>query len=123
VSHPVGHGLLTRPESEERAEAAKTVDSWLEALYGEGLLPAGSRPDADTFTAALYGYLARTPALLIGVSLAEAAGERRAQNIPGTTTEYPNWCVPLCGPDGSPVLVEDLRSSDRVRTIARAASG
>ena len=123
VTERVALGLLTRPEDEERAEAAKTVDSWLEALYGEGLLPAGSRPDADAFTAALYGYLARTPALLIGVSLAEAAGERRSQNLPGTTTEYPNWCVPLCGPDGSPVLVEDLQSSDRVRTIARAAAG
>ena len=64
-----------------------------------------------------------TPALLIGVSLAEAVGERRSQNIPGTTTEYPNWCVPLCGPDGSPVPLEDLQSSDRVRTIARAAAG
>ncbi len=116
-------GLLTRPEEEERAEAAKTVDSWLEALRGEGLLAAGSRPDADAFTAALYGYLARTPALLIGVSLAEAAGERRSQNMPGTTTEYPNWRMPLCGPDGSPVLLEDLPSSDRVRAVARAAAG
>ena len=122
VTDRVTHGLLTRHENEEHAEAAKTVDSWLEALYGEGLLPAGSRPDADAFTAALYSYLARTPALLIGVSLAEAAGERRSQNIPGTTTEYPNWRVPLCGPDGSPVPLEDLQSSDRVRTIARAAA-
>jgi hypothetical protein len=123
VTDRVALGLLTRPENEERAEAAKTVDSWLEALYGEGLLPAGSRPDADAFTAALYGYLARTPALLIGVSLAEAAGECRSQNIPGTTTEYPNWRMPLCGPDGSPVPLDDLQSSDRVRTIARAAAG
>jgi 4-alpha-glucanotransferase len=72
---------------------------------------------------ALYGYLARTPALLIGVSLAEAAGERRSQNMPGTTTEYPNWLLPLCGPDGSPVLLEDLPSTHRVRVVARAASG
>ena len=71
----------------------------------------------------MYGYLARTPALLIGVSLAEAAGERRSQNMPGTITEYPNWRVPLCGPDGSPVLLEDLPSSDRVRAVARAAAG
>jgi 4-alpha-glucanotransferase len=121
VTDRVALGLLTRPEEEERAEAAKTVDSWLEALYGEGLLPAGSRPDADAFTVALYAYLARTPALLIGVNLAEAAGERRSQNMPGTTTEYPNWRVPLCGPDGQPVLLEDLPSSDRVRAVARAA--
>jgi len=116
-------GLLTRPESVERAEADKAVDAWLAALAREGLLAPDTRPDPDTFTAALYGYLAKTPALLIGVSLAEAAGERRSQNMPGTVNEYPNWRLPLCGPDGEPVLLEDLPSSDRVRAVARAASG
>ncbi len=116
-------GLFTRHEAEERAEADKALEAWLWALVREGLLMPGEHPDADAFTAALYGYLARTPALLIGVSLAEAAGERRSQNVPGTTTEYPNWRLPLCGPDGSPVLLEDLPSSDRVRAVARAASG
>ena len=116
-------GLLTRSEAEERAEADKAVADWLGALVQEGLLPPGTMPDADDFTAALYGYLAKTPAVLIGVSLAEAAGEVRAQNMPGTVSEYPNWRVPLCGPDGEPVLLEDLPSSARVRRIARAAAG
>jgi 4-alpha-glucanotransferase len=71
----------------------------------------------------LYGYLARTPALLIGVNLAEAAGEVRSQNMPGTSDEYPNWKLPLCGPDGAPVMLEDLASSERVSAVARAASG
>ncbi|HEY7260254.1 MAG TPA: 4-alpha-glucanotransferase [Trebonia sp.] len=123
VSDRVALGLLTRSEAEERAEASKVVDEWLGALVREGLLPAGGRPDPDAFTAALYGYLAKTPAVLIGVSLAEAAGERRSQNMPGTTTEYPNWRLPLCGPDGDPVLLEDLPTSARVRAVARAAAG
>jgi 4-alpha-glucanotransferase len=115
-------GLLTRSEAEERAEADRTVNDWIGALVAEGLLPAGERPSADEFTVALYGYLAKTPALLIGVNLAEAAGETRSQNMPGTSDEYPNWKLPLCGPDGSPVLLEDLATSDRVRAVARAAS-
>ena len=123
VSDRVALGLLTRPEAEERAAAERAVGEWLGALVQEGLLPPDVRPDADSFTAALYGYLARTPALLIGVSLAEAAGERRSQNMPGTITEYPNWRLPLCGPDGSPVLLDDLPSSARVCTVARAAAG
>ena len=90
--------LLVRSEAEERAEAAQIVDDWIGALVGQGLLPAGRRPSADEFTAALYGYLALTPALMIGVNLAEAAGEVRSQNMPGTSTEYPNWKLPLCGP-------------------------
>jgi 4-alpha-glucanotransferase len=123
VSDRVALGLLTRPEAEERAEADRAVGDWLGALVREGLLPPDVWPGADAFTAALYGYLARTPAVLIGVSLAEAAGECRSQNMPGTTTEYPNWCVPLCGSDGSPVFLEDLASSARVRAVARAAAG
>jgi 4-alpha-glucanotransferase len=124
-------GLLTRSETEERAEADRIVSDWIAALVGQGLLPAryfpahdAPRPDADEFTAALYGYLARTPALLIAVNLAEAAGETRSQNMPGTTDDvYPNWRLPLCGPDGAPVLLEDLPSSPRLRAVADAAAG
>jgi 4-alpha-glucanotransferase len=123
VSDRLALGLLTRPEAEERAEAERIVDDWIGTLVAAGLLPAGERPSADAFTAALYGYLARTPAQLIGVNLAEAAGETRSQNMPGTSDEYPNWKLPLCGPDGSPVLLEDLARSDRVRAVARAAAG
>lgn len=116
-------GLLARTETEERAEAERALDAWLAALTAEGLLEAGERPSAQRFTAALYGYVAKTPALLIGVSLAEAVGERRSQNMPGTTTEYPNWRVPLCGADGCPVLLEDLPSHPGLRAVAGAVCG
>jgi 4-alpha-glucanotransferase len=116
--------LLVRPEALERAEAAQVVNDWIGALVGRGLLAAGpGRPSADEFTAALYGYLALTPALMIGVNLAEAAGEIRSQNMPGTSTEYPNWKLPLCGPAGEPVLLEELPFSHRVRQVAQAAAG
>jgi len=116
-------GLLTRPLEVERAEADRLVADWVGAFAGQGLIPAGRLPSADEFTAALYGYLARTPSLLVGVSLAEAVGERRSQNMPGTTTEYPNWKVPLCGPSGSPVLLEDLPGVPVLRATVRAAAG
>jgi 4-alpha-glucanotransferase len=123
VTDRLNLGLLTRSEAEERAEADRTVNDWIGACVGQGLLPAGRRPTADEFTVALYGYLAKTPALLIGVNLAEAAGEVRSQNMPGTCDEYPNWRLPLCGPGGEPVLLEDLAASDRVGSVARAAAG
>jgi 4-alpha-glucanotransferase len=123
VTDRLALGLLTRSEAEERAEASQMVDDWMGALVDKGLLPPGQRPDADAFTAALYGYLALTPARLIGVNLAEAAGETRSQNMPGTSTEYPNWMLPLCGPDGEPVLLEDLAASARIRAVAEAAAG
>jgi 4-alpha-glucanotransferase len=119
-------GLLTQPEAEERAAAQAEMTRWLAMLAGEGLLPrpAGSlRPSAEEFTAALYAYLARTPAVLVGVSLAEAAGERRPQNMPGTVDEYPNWRIPLADGDGQPVLLEDLAAHAGVRAVAEAVSG
>jgi 4-alpha-glucanotransferase len=78
---------------------------------------------AAEFTVALYAYLTRTPAMLIGVSLADAAGERRPQNMPGTVDEYPNWRIPLTDSDGKPVLLEDLPAHLGVRAVADAVSG
>jgi 4-alpha-glucanotransferase len=59
---------------------------------------------------------------MIGVNLAEAAGEIRSQNMPGTSNEYPNWKLPLCGPGGEPVLLEDLPFDARVRRVAEAVT-
>jgi 4-alpha-glucanotransferase len=111
-------GLLTQPESVERADALRAVASWTDALVREGLLPAGSHPGETEFIAALYGYIALSRAVLIGISLADAVGMHRAQNIPGTTGEYPNWRVPLCDADGVPLLLEDLPGSAALRTVA-----
>src|SRR5580704_3842328 len=60
-------GLLTRPEEDERAAAGAEMAGWLSALAREGLLaPGRAAPSPAEFTAALYAYLTRTPALLIG---------------------------------------------------------
>ena len=115
-------GLLTEPEAKERAAARREVDGWLAMLTSEGLLSRPTGVTAEEFTVALYGYLARTPALLIGVSLAEAVGERRPQNLPGTVNEYPNWQIPLADRDGAPVLLEDLPAHEGVRAVAGAVA-
>ena len=115
-------GLLTEPEADERAAARAEVNGWLAMLAREGLL-SRTEVTPQEFTVALYGYLARTPAMLIGVSLAEAVGERRPQNLPGTVDEYPNWRIPLTDGDGAPVLLEDLPAHEGVRAVAGAVSG
>jgi 4-alpha-glucanotransferase len=119
-------GQLTRPEATERAVARADADRWVTMLAREGLLPGATRarhPSPEEFTVAVYGYLTRTPALLIGVSLADAAGERRPQNLPGTVDEYPNWRVPLTDSEGKPVLLEDLPAHPGVRAVTDAVSG
>ena len=124
VTIRAGLGLLTQPEADERAAAEAEMNQWLAMLGRERLLPRhAGRPSPEEFTAALYGYLTRTSAVLIGVSLADAAGERRSQNMPGTVDEYPNWRVPLAGADGQPVLLDDLPAHAGVRAVAQAVSG
>ena len=72
---------------------------------------------------ALHRYLLATPSRLRCLSLTDAVGERRTQNQPGTKDEYPNWRVPLGGPDGEPVLLEDVFTSQRAAPLAEAMRG
>jgi 4-alpha-glucanotransferase len=116
-------GLLKQSEEAERHDAELMLQHWRDALAAQGLIPAGPLPGPDEFTVALYAYLARTAALLVGVSLADAVGDRRSQNVPGTSGEYPNWQIPLCDACGRAVLLEDLPGLPLVRAVARAASG
>ena len=114
-------GLLKAPLERERAETAAMLAGWQAALEAEGLLAPGQQPDASQFTVALYGYLRKTPALLLGVLLADAVGDRRTQNIPGTSSEYPNWQIPLCDGQGKPVLLEELPGIRLLREVCAAA--
>ena len=66
---------------------------------------------------ALHRYLSLTPARMLCVALTDAVGDARTQNQPGTTDEYPNWRIPLSGPDGRPVLLEDVLSSHRAAAL------
>jgi 4-alpha-glucanotransferase len=116
-------GVLGRSEDAERADAEASVSAWRDALAREGLLPPGDAADLADEVAALYAYLARTPSMLIGVSLPDAVGQRKPQNVPGTTGEYPNWRIPLADGEGRPVLLEDLASHPGVQAIARAVGG
>jgi 4-alpha-glucanotransferase len=116
-------GLLKNPEERERASSEETVARWQETLVVHGLLPAGQAPDTAAFTVAVYGYLRLTPALLVGVSLPDAVGELRTQNIPGTSEEYPNWQIPLCDDRGRAVLLEDLRDSALLLRVCHAVRG
>ncbi|MBV8656073.1 MAG: 4-alpha-glucanotransferase [Candidatus Eremiobacteraeota bacterium] len=51
----------------------------------------GTQAVFETLVSAAYRYLAKTPARLIVVALEDVLGEAGAVNVPGTTTEHPNW--------------------------------
>ena len=106
-------GLLEGDLDDELASAREQVDAWLAEVRRRGVLEEG-----DDVVEALHRYLALTPARLLCVALADAVGDRRTQNQPGTTDEYPNWRVPLAGPDGVPVPLEEVFTSHRARALA-----
>ena len=121
-------GLLTRSEADELAADKAEQAGWMAELRRVGLLPpkSGGDPDEEEdpseeeIVLALYRYLGRTPSRLLALSLADAVGERRTQNQPGTTNEYPNWRVPLAGPDGNRIFLEDVFTDRRAAALAEA---
>lgn len=109
-------GLLTRPADEELADDRAQQAAWLAELRRAGLI--GDDAGIDETVTALYDYLGRTPSRLLALSLADAVGDVRTQNQPGTVDQYPNWRVPLSGPDGHPLLVEDVFAAPLAASLA-----
>jgi 4-alpha-glucanotransferase len=114
-------GLLTRPVAEETAADEADRAEILAMLTELGLLG----PDAieRDRVEALHRFLTWTPARLLGVALADATGDRRAMNQPGTSNEYPNWRLPLADGVGRPLLLEEVMTSIRAASLARSVNG
>ena len=112
-----GLGLLERSLEEETAAEERSRDEVLADLRRRGLLREGA-PVAEQVEA-LHAFLTQTPAKLVGVSVSDLAGDIRVVNQPGTDEEYPNWRMPLAGPDGAPVLLEELYTWRSARRLAR----
>lgn len=118
-------GLLERSLAEEKATEAESINTVVAAVAARGLLPDGTTVDSDSpqelvdeVVVALHGYLAQSPAKIIGVAVPDLVGDRRTVNQPGTDKEYPNWRVPVSGPDGRPVTLEQIEASPLARRIA-----
>ncbi|MFE1175795.1 4-alpha-glucanotransferase [Streptomyces sp. NPDC058773] len=115
-------GLLAGPPERERSRAAHELTEWMRELVRRGLLPEG-RSDEEAAVKAVHRFLLRTPARMVGVWLPDAVGDRRPQNLPGTWDEYPNWRLPVAGPDGRPYTLEELAASPRLHALMRELSG
>lgn len=99
-------GLLTRPVEEERKVERRGIEAMIGLLRERGLV--GAEASTEEVVIGMHRLLAQTPSLLRGVALADLIGDRRIINQPGTSNEYPNWRLPLAGPDGTPMLLEEI---------------
>ncbi|MDQ4504117.1 4-alpha-glucanotransferase [Sinomonas sp. ASV322] len=140
-------GLLRRPVEEELAADATEQEAVLERVRERGLLSPRDRDHGDgdhgdgdhgdgggpgrrrspeevqRTVEALYAFTALTPSSLLGVALVDAVGETRTQNQPGTHLEYPNWRIPLAGPDGQAVLLDELAANPRFASLTATVRG
>lgn len=111
--------LLTRPAESEWTDWNRERANWLQVLHERGFINEAREhePSTQEVVEGLHKYLAHTPAKVLAVSLPDIVGDVRAQNMPGTFREYPNWCVPTCDADGNAITIEDL--SQRADLVER----
>ena len=123
-------GLLEDSVEEEKERESESINTVVRAVADCGLLPGGTTVDSDSpqdlvddVVAALHAYLVHSPAKILGVALPDLVGDRRPVNQPGTDTEYPNWRVPVAGPDEEPVTLEQIEASPFARRLAAVMRG
>ncbi len=111
VRHALGQLGHSLAEEERRMGAER--EALLALLRAEGLLDGaqpgaagGGVPEEREVVLALHRLLCRTPSRVVLLAPADAVGDLRQPNLPGTTEEYPNWRLPLADRQGHPVSLE-----------------
>lgn len=113
-------GLLSSSELEELQLKELLLDRMrmLAALDNENLLPEGITRDPATVPVltqelirAIHQYLAKTPSIIQLFQFEDVLEQLDQVNLPGTTTEYPNWQRKL------PVYLEDLPGDPRTTAL------
>ena len=109
-------GLLVE-DLDQVLEADRVERERMVSRLNEGGVSHNDEPSEEELVMGFHAYLAASPALLLAVSLVDAVGEKAPQNLPGTSDQYPNWCIPLHGSDGEEAHIEDLAASEKVHAF------
>ena len=121
------NSLDSGPVEEFQKSAEAEHNAMLSMLVDEGYLDASALEDElaneNEIIDALYRGLKGSPCKLMAASIVDAVGEKRTQNQPGTSNEYPNWRIPLADGDGNVVPLEQLFDNTRLQEIAAIMCG
>jgi len=110
-------GVLDDPDAEER-DWLREREELIALLRAAGLLDANHEGDADELVLAMHAAVASTPSRIVLAAPADAIGDLRQPNLPGTIDEYPNWRLPVADTGGTEILLEDLLADPRLRRLA-----
>jgi 4-alpha-glucanotransferase len=114
-------GQLDRPEEEELARVHEEKDRLLAMMRAQGLARPGASDDELVLD--MYRTLVRTPCRVVLAMPADAVGDRRQPNLPGTQDEYPNWRLPLADPTGTEVSLESFLAAPGTARLAAVLDG
>ena len=114
-------GLLTRPVEEERAAGGGLDRAAARRLRRARAAGAGAA-STPWWRRCTAGWRARRAGCSPSPWPTWSATTGPV-NQPGTNDEYPNWRVPLAGPDGLPVSLEDIREADLAPALFAALRG
>jgi 4-alpha-glucanotransferase len=112
---PTVAGVWSGADVEDQRSAGHGVaidaDRGLRARLAE---LTGSPPDApvEDVIVAVHSQLARAPSMLTAVTLEDAVAVHERPNLPGTTTERPNWALAL------PMSLDEVFDSPLANTLA-----
>ena len=110
-------GLIPTDEDADRVRSERETErrALVHLLEGENLVPVGENPKSlAELCGAVYGFLCRTPARLVGLSLDDLAGEIEPVNVPGVGADkFPSWTRKMRE------SIETISMSDEVRTGLR----
>ncbi len=112
---PTVVGLWTGADLQDQAAAGRLRDGAEEWGMRDRLAwEAGIPTDAPSDDAVLAAHrlLAAAPCAVVTATLEDAVGAPLRPNLPGTTVERPNWCIPL------PVTVEELETHPLAERVA-----
>lgn len=116
-------GLYPSDKAKEEAhrQRARERHALISRLKREGVLSETFPENVEEFSfelaTAVYRFLARTPSRLLLVSLEDVFGEVEQANLPGTTSEHPNW------KRKTHVELEQFAEDPRMIAIAAAING
>lgn len=95
--------LNLRPNEEGIEEIRNRLAAWT------GLSP--SAPPGEVILPT-YRLLSDAPSAVITATLEDALGVKERPNMPSTTSEWPNWSIPL------PIFLEEIKKHSVVRKVA-----
>lgn len=116
-------GLLGEPVESFQRSADAERQAMLDLLVSGGWLPQEAADDVDghiqEIVEAMHAMLKDAPSLLLQAALVDGTGECRSQNQPGTSTEYPNWRIPLTDEHGKVVPTGEVFDLPRVMSLSK----